>query len=221
MQIIKFQIALLAIVWFIIAVPLLFSSAGSAPFIAFLVFAALERFWEVFFTAKQNVLARKSRFDWLFVLIAFTYLILMYLVLGERLFFGKTVVPELSILGLLIFVSAMFLRLWAVRSLGFGWESFISSRPIKVRIKPKIVRTGPYHLMRHPMYLGTILETLSIPLVLGSYFSFIFAVIVCAPLLVTRAKLEEKESLKKFRKDYARYIKATGFLWPRLPGVKQ
>ena len=55
----------------------------------------------------------------------------------------------------------------------------------------KVVTTGPYSLVRHPMYAGIILMYLSIPVALGSYWALAFFVPVVA-LIVVRALAEER-----------------------------
>ena len=66
-----------------------------------------------------------------------------------------------------------------------------ASRTIRVEAGQKVVSAGPYSMVRHPMYLGSILFWLSTPLALGSYVAWpAFAALV--PFYVFRLLNEEK-----------------------------
>jgi protein-S-isoprenylcysteine O-methyltransferase Ste14 len=55
----------------------------------------------------------------------------------------------------------------------------------------KVITTGPYRYVRHPMYVGAILWSFSVPLALGSLITLVLSFIVTA-LLVVRTHLEDK-----------------------------
>ena len=56
-------------------------------------------------------------------------------------------------------------------------ENAYLSRTIEVQEKQRVIDTGMYGIVRHPMYSATILLFLSIPLVWGSIYSFIIFLI--------------------------------------------
>jgi len=70
-------------------------------------------------------------------------------------------------------------------------ENRYASRVVEVEQDQKVTSTGPYTLVRHPMYLGTTLMYLATPLALGSYWALVPAVTI-VPLLVARIINEEK-----------------------------
>ena len=70
-------------------------------------------------------------------------------------------------------------------------ENAYLSRTIEVQQGQKVIDTGLYGVVRHPMYSATILLFLSMPLVLGSLPSFVI-MLVYIPLIVKRIKNEEK-----------------------------
>lgn len=70
-------------------------------------------------------------------------------------------------------------------------ENAYLSRTIKVEEGQKVVDTGLYGLVRHPMYMATILLFLMMPLVLGSWYALI-AFVFYVPVIVIRLKDEEK-----------------------------
>jgi protein-S-isoprenylcysteine O-methyltransferase Ste14 len=59
----------------------------------------------------------------------------------------------------------------------------------------KVVDTGLYGVVRHPMYSATVLMFLSMPLVLGSLLSFVI-MLAYIPLIVKRIKNEERVLLE-------------------------
>ena len=69
-------------------------------------------------------------------------------------------------------------------------ENAYLSRTIEVQEGQRVIDTGLYGIVRHPMYSATILLFLSIPLVLGSLPSFVI-MLVYIPLIVKRIKNEE------------------------------
>lgn len=70
-------------------------------------------------------------------------------------------------------------------------ENAYLSRTVEVQEGQKVIDTGLYGIVRHPMYMATVLLFLSIPLVLGSWIAF--AVFLVYPiLLVVRIRNEEK-----------------------------
>ena len=70
-------------------------------------------------------------------------------------------------------------------------ENQYLSRTVEVFEDQKVVDTGMYGIVRHPMYMTTVLLFLSIPLVLGSWIGFVIFM-VYPFLLVKRIKNEEK-----------------------------
>jgi protein-S-isoprenylcysteine O-methyltransferase Ste14 len=70
------------------------------------------------------------------------------------------------------------------------------SRTIKVVDNQKVIDTGLYGIVRHPMYSATLLLFLSMPLVLGSVFSLI--IFLLYPFIIAfRIKSEEKFLIKE------------------------
>jgi protein-S-isoprenylcysteine O-methyltransferase Ste14 len=70
-------------------------------------------------------------------------------------------------------------------------ENTFSSATIEVAENQRVISTGPYAVVRHPMYAGGLLYLLGIPLALGSWWAFIaFAAMV--PFLVWRLFDEER-----------------------------
>jgi len=90
-----------------------------------------------------------------------------------------------------------------------------ASRVIEVEQGQQVISSGPYALVRHPMYLSMILMMTASPLALGSYWAMLPSVLFIL-LLAARAKNEE-ELLQKELQGYNEYMQKTRY---RLfPGV--
>jgi protein-S-isoprenylcysteine O-methyltransferase Ste14 len=70
-------------------------------------------------------------------------------------------------------------------------ENQYASRTVQVEQGQQVITSGPYALVRHPMYLGTLLMYLASPLALGSYWALIPALLII-PILVIRIANEEQ-----------------------------
>ena len=84
-------------------------------------------------------------------------------------------------------------------------ENMYLSRIIEIEENQKVIDTGLYSIIRHPMYLSTILLFLSIPLVLGSLFSFLIFLIY--PFIIARRIRNEEQVLEEGLKGYSEYNK--------------
>jgi protein-S-isoprenylcysteine O-methyltransferase Ste14 len=82
-----------------------------------------------------------------------------------------------------------------------------ASRVVEVEQGQKVISTGPYSLVRHPMYLGMILLMVATPLALGSFWAFLPS-LGLIPLLAVRARDEEKLLIKELA-GYREYTQKT------------
>ena len=105
----------------------------------------------------------------------------------------------------------------------FGYGIFISvlrenqyaSRTIQVEEGQRVISSGPYAFVRHPMYLGVTLMYLATPIALGSYWALLPALLI-VPILVARIINEEKV-LERDLAGYREYKQITKYRV--LPGV--
>ena len=79
------------------------------------------------------------------------------------------------------------------------------SRTIKVEDEQKVISTGLYSVVRHPMYTATIVLFLSMPLVLGSLVSFFIFLVY--PILIAFRAVKEEQFLMKELPGYNEYLK--------------
>lgn len=122
-------------------------------------------------------------------------------------------IPELTgvkVLGLAIEASAIALAVWARRSLGHNW-----SGRIEIKMDHQLVRSGPYRVMRHPIYTAVLGITIGMALVIGQAAALLgIAVIVFA--YIRKIRLEEANMHAAFGAEYTEYRKST---WGFVPGL--
>ncbi|MBR2152428.1 MAG: isoprenylcysteine carboxylmethyltransferase family protein [Clostridia bacterium] len=82
-------------------------------------------------------------------------------------------------------------------------ENTYLSRTIKVQENQSVVDTGLYGIVRHPMYSATLILFLSMPLILGSIYSFVIFLVY--PFIIARRIKGEEELLEKELVGYKEY----------------
>lgn len=131
-------------------------------------------------------------------------LILQFVLPGLDVRFGWSRLPAL-----VIYISAVVSLIGYLIVILTFMKNRFASRVIVVEEGQKVITTGPYKVVRHPMYLGTILLYLSSPLVLGSYWAVIPALFMI-PVLVYRI-INEEEILKRDLPGYVEYTEKTRY----------
>ena len=137
--------------------------------------------------------------------------ILGFIVAGLDFRFGLSNLPNgLIISGVLVFLFAYILYGEVIR------ENAYLSRTIETTKNQKVIDTGLYSLIRHPMYLSAIILFLSMPIILGSFLAFL--IFLAFPfIIIKRIKAEEKfleNNLSGYReyKEKVKY-KLIPFVW--------
>lgn len=97
---------------------------------------------------------------------------------------------------------------WARLRIGKNW-----SRLIEVKKDHELIRTGPYGVVRHPIYAGLMLATLGTAVAYGRLSGFISFVLIAAAWGY-KAKLEEAVMLEQFGADYEQYCRNVKGLIP-------
>lgn len=116
--------------------------------------------------------------------------------LGVR-FNWYTLPKPVVITAILLFLAAYLIYAEVLR------ENAYLSRTIEVQENQKVIDTGLYSIVRHPMYSATLLLFLSMPLILGSVYSFI--IFLAYPFIITKRIKHEEEFLEKELKGYSDY----------------
>jgi protein-S-isoprenylcysteine O-methyltransferase Ste14 len=94
-------------------------------------------------------------------------------------------------------------------------ENTFTSATIEVAADQRVISTGPYAVVRHPMYAGGYLYLLAMPLALGSWWGLLVLAAI-APFLAWRL-FDEERFLKSSLPGYAEYC--SKMRWRLIPGV--
>jgi protein-S-isoprenylcysteine O-methyltransferase Ste14 len=119
--------------------------------------------------------------------------------------------PWLSAAGALLGVYTFVLRGQARKAL-----DRMFSLHVDIREHHTLVQTGPYRRIRHPIYLGTILEVIAAAFLLNAWIPGIIGLVVMTIVLRRRIRIEEQAMEEKFGEAWRQYRLRTGLLWPRL-----
>ena len=134
-----------------------------------------------------------------------------FVVAGLNNRFGWILLPAwVSYLAAVLFLGAYLLYAEVLR------ENVYLSRTVEVQENQKVVDTGLYGIVRHPMYMSTLVLFLMMPLVLGSVISFVI-LLAYIPIIAKRIRNEEavlEEGLPGY-KEYKKKVKhkVIPFLW--------
>jgi len=94
-------------------------------------------------------------------------------------------------------------------------ENRYASRVVEVAQDQQVIQSGPYAVVRHPMYVGSLLLYIFSPIALGSWWAVIPALLII-PVLVARARNEEVV-LARDLKGYTEYMQKVRYRM--LPGI--
>ena len=113
------------------------------------------------------------------------------------------------VLGLVGFAGAVATHGWTHRALSTNW-----SPVLEIREDHFLIKTGPYRLVRHPMYAGFLLWALSQGFALSNWVVLVAGVGSFSMMYLARVRHEEVLLLEAFGAEYSAYMGRTGRLFP-------
>ena len=120
-------------------------------------------------------------------------------------------VPEvIRIFGIIFNILGLLFLAWIHRSLGQHWSMMLN-----LGEEHKLVTTGPYAKIRHPMYTYFYILSISIALISANLFVGIFGIAAWTLLYIVRIGDEEAMLLEEFGEEYQEYMNRTGRLLPK------
>ncbi len=152
----------------------------------------------------------KQKTQKLIVALSWPFFLLAFIIPGFDHRFDWSIVPMIIIIVSDAFVLSGYLFV----ALVFKANSY-ASRIIEVEKGQKVITTGPYAIVRHPMYLGVLIFYIFSPLALGSYWAVIPSLLI-VPVLVVRIKGEERELVENLE-GYKEYLMKTKYRL--VPGI--
>jgi protein-S-isoprenylcysteine O-methyltransferase Ste14 len=112
--------------------------------------------------------------------------------------------------GLIIEATGLLLAVWTRRHLGRNWSGEIS-----IKRDHQLVRSGPYHVVRHPIYTALLAMYLGSAVVSGELHA-LFGLALAAIAYGRKVRLEEAVLAQFFGEEYRDYRRVT---WALLPGL--
>jgi len=146
----------------------------------------------------------------LVIKLSFLWFFLVFILPGLDQRFGWSNVPIAAVLAadlVVLLGYGVILRVFR--------ENRYASRVVEVEKGQPVIQSGPYRVIRHPMYLGTVLMYLATPVALGSWWALLPALLI-VPILVLRVRNEEKVLAEQLP-GYREYMQKTRYRL--IPGV--
>ena len=109
--------------------------------------------------------------------------------------------------GLVLFALGLAFAIWARMNIGRNWGT-----PMMQKEKPELVTSGPYRLVRHPIYSGILTAGVGTAIGLGWYW--LIAVILAGIYFIYSATVEERYLTERFPERYPAYKRSTKMLIP-------
>jgi protein-S-isoprenylcysteine O-methyltransferase Ste14 len=110
-------------------------------------------------------------------------------------------------IGLALFAAGLAFAIWARLHIGRNWGA-----PMTRKDEPELVTSGPYRLVRHPIYSGILAAGVGTAIALG--WPWLIAVGLAGIYFIYSATVEERYLSEQFPEDYPAYKRSTKMLVP-------
>ena len=117
-------------------------------------------------------------------------------------------VAEFPYLGFLLTITGIGFSFWARFFIGRNWSSDVT-----IKQDHQLIRSGPYRIVRHPIYFGFLLALLGTALLANELRAYL-GVLLCAAGFHLKAAVEEKFMTQQFGSEYQQYRQQTKALIP-------
>ena len=181
-------------------------------FIEFLIITVVRKYYTGKQQGKDMVKDRKTGLEifWL-VLNGIGMIIPLVYVFTTRLDFANYDLPDwVGWAGAVLFLDAIWLLYVSHRDLGRHWTATIG-----IREDHKLVTTGIYRHIRHPMYAAHLVWAIAQILILHNWIAGYSFIVTMLPFYFYRTRKEEKMLLEEFGEEFRLYKQMTGALFPK------
>lgn len=113
-----------------------------------------------------------------------------------------------GILGVLVAASGLACCIWARHTLGRNWSGRVT-----LKVDHELIKTGPYAIVRHPIYTGFFLMVLGPVIIVGQAVGLL-SLALCLFAVWQKSNIEEQLMMETFPNDYAEYKRHTKRLIP-------
>ena len=166
-------------------------------------------FWLYWFVAAFSM--KRGRVQWsreLRIRAVIVVVVILLIRLGAfRSHGGLNTDPWRTGVGLALFALGLGFAIWARIHIGRNWGT-----PMTQKDEPELVTSGPYHLVRHPIYSGILVAAAGTAVALS--WLWLTAVLLAGVYFIYSATVEERYLTEQFPDDYSVYKRSTKMLVP-------
>ncbi len=165
-------------------------------------------FWLYWLVAAFSM--KRGRVPWsreLRIRVILVIIVILLIRLGVFRGHGLNTDPWRAGIGLVFFAVGLGLAIWARMHIGRNWGP-----PMTQKVEPELVTSGPYHLVRHPIYSGILAAGLGTAVALSWWW--LIAVALAGVYILYSAQIEERYLTDQFPDDYPDYKRSTKMLVP-------
>jgi protein-S-isoprenylcysteine O-methyltransferase Ste14 len=165
-------------------------------------------FWLYWLVAAFSM--KRGRVPWsreLAIRAAIVVVVILLFRMGAFRHHGLKTEPWRAVIGLVLFGLGLGFAVWARRHIGRNWGT-----PMTQKDEPELVTSGPYHLVRHPIYSGILAAGVGTAVALN--WIWLVAVMLAGIYFVYSAVVEERYMTEQFAHSYPAYKRSTKMLVP-------
>src|ERR1700751_3658408 len=165
-------------------------------------------FWLYWLVAAFSM--KRGRVPWsreLRVRVAIAFIVILLIRVGAFRSHGLNTDPWRAGTGLVLFTIGLGFAIWARIHIGRNWGT-----PMTQKDEPELVASGPYHLVRHPIYSGILLAGTGTAVALSGWW--LIPVTLGAVYFIYSATVEERYLTAQFPDSYPAYRRSTKMLVP-------
>jgi len=165
-------------------------------------------FWLYWLVAAFSV--KTGRIPWsreLRIRVVIVVVVILLIRLGILRGHGLNTDPWRAGIGLVLFALGLGFAIWARIHIGRNWGT-----PMTQKDEPELVTSGPYHLVRHPIYSGILVASIGTAVALS--WLWLTAVALAGIYFLYSATVEERYMTEQFPDSYPVYRRSTKMLVP-------
>ena len=167
-------------------------------------------FWLYWLVAAFSTKRGRGRVQWsreLRIRAVIVVVVIVLIRLGAFRGYGLHTDPWHAGVGLLLFALGLGFAIWARMHIGRNWGT-----PMTQKDEPELVTSGPYHLVRHPIYSGILAAGVATAVALSWHLLIVVA--LAGVYFLYAAMVEERYLTDRFPEDYPVYKRSTKMLVP-------
>jgi protein-S-isoprenylcysteine O-methyltransferase Ste14 len=165
-------------------------------------------FWLYWLVAAFSV--KRGRIPWsreLRIRAVIAVVVILLIRLGAFRGQGLNTDPWRAGIGVVLFALGLGFAIWARRHIGRNWGS-----PMSQKDEPELVTSGPYHLVRHPIYSGILIAGVGTAVALS--WLWLTATVLAGVYFLYSAIVEERYMTAQLPDDYVAYKRSTKMFVP-------